>query len=226
LIEFRYREHYSQTNANTAEPIVGTGSRVRHVPCGAGAAPSLERFTSTFGDRMKFVAAFCFLALLTTATRASDIAGAVSGFSRNLRNYGLATDVTVSGHVFELHRITKEGGTVRYSIQAEITCNEKLSDVRVTLERGEEGSLSFFLADLYSAPELIGTIVLGRVEVGTKNPTETLTFYAKRLSNGIATHLFWCRVPLADFMKRTPNQSTDPTLTSGTPAAGQPARHP
>ena len=26
--------------------------------------------------------------------------------------------------------------------------------------------------------------------------------------------------------KTTPNQSTDPTLSSGTPAAGQPARHP
>ena len=30
-----------------AEPIVGTDSCVRHVSCGAGAAPSLERFTST-----------------------------------------------------------------------------------------------------------------------------------------------------------------------------------
>ena len=32
-----------------AQPIVGTDSCVRHISCGAGATPSFERFTQSFG---------------------------------------------------------------------------------------------------------------------------------------------------------------------------------
>jgi len=82
------------------------------------------------------------------------------------------------------------------------------------------GSLCFiFFMPAWELPsELWGRWILGFGELGS---VYVLSLW---MAYGLSAQVI--RVRMAASIGEMPNQSTDPTLSSGTPAAGQPSRHP